>query len=260
MEYSQASNTSSQARPEEGVLLICVLHGSHVPRRDVVRLATRRPRHAFLRHLHGRRRHVDLHVLDHVGEQLDADAGRLRIDRRGSTPIDWWAVVFNPSFLYRLPHMVLAAFLTTAFVIGGISANYLLQGRFQDKARLGFKCALAFVAIVAPLQIIVGDASGLEVRENQPAKLAAIEARWDTESSVPLTLFAIPDEKAERNDFALDVPRLGSLTSRIRSTARSRVSRISLRQIARRWRFRSSRSASWSASVSPCCCSRGGDC
>jgi cytochrome d ubiquinol oxidase subunit I len=126
-------------------------------------------------------------------------------------PADWWAVIFNPSFLYRLPHMVLAAFLTTAFMVGGISAYYLLQKRFEDKARLSFKCALAFVAIVAPLQILVGDASGLEVRENQPAKLAAIEARWDTEAGVPLTLFALPDEKAERNDYALDVPRLGSL-------------------------------------------------
>jgi len=126
-------------------------------------------------------------------------------------PLDWWAVVFNPSFLYRLPHMVLAAFLTTAFVIGGISAHYLLQGRFEDKAQLGFKCALAFVAIVAPLQILVGDATGLQVRESQPAKLAAIEARWETQSHVPLTLFAWPDEAAERNDYALDVPQLGSL-------------------------------------------------
>jgi len=126
-------------------------------------------------------------------------------------PLDWWAVIFNPSFLYRLPHMVLAAFLTTAFMVGGISAYYLLDHRFVDKARLGFKCALAFVAIVAPLQIIVGDATGLMVRETQPAKLAAIEARWETESSVPLTLFAIPNENSERNDYSLDVPRIGSL-------------------------------------------------
>jgi len=126
-------------------------------------------------------------------------------------PLDWWAVIFNPSFLYRLPHMVLAAFLTTAFMVGGISAYYLLDNRFVDKARLGFKCALAFVAIVAPLQIIVGDATGLMVRETQPAKLAAIEARWETESSVPLTLFAIPNETSERNDYSVDVPRIGSL-------------------------------------------------
>jgi cytochrome d ubiquinol oxidase subunit I len=107
--------------------------------------------------------------------------------------------------------MVLASFLTTAFVIGGVSAFYLWRNRFMEKARLCLKCALVFVAIVAPVQILVGDLSGQEVREHQPAKLAAIEARWDTEYSVPLTLFAIPDEKNERNDFALDVPHLGSL-------------------------------------------------
>ncbi|MHB8679905.1 MAG: cytochrome ubiquinol oxidase subunit I [Rudaea sp.] len=126
-------------------------------------------------------------------------------------PTDWWAVIFNPSFFYRLPHMVLAAFLTTAFVIGGVSAFYLARNRFVDKARVCLKCALIFVALVAPLQIIVGDLSGQEVRAHQPAKLAAIEARWNTEANVPLTLFAIPDEKNERNDFALDVPHLGSL-------------------------------------------------
>ena len=126
-------------------------------------------------------------------------------------PTDWWAVIFNPSFFYRLPHMVLAAFLTSAFVIGGVSAFYLARGQFVDKARLCLKCALVFVAIVAPLQILVGDFSGQEVREHQPAKLAAIEARWDTAANVPLTLFAIPNEQAERNDYALDVPHLGSL-------------------------------------------------
>ncbi len=127
------------------------------------------------------------------------------------TPTDWWAVIFNPSFFYRLPHMVLAAFLTSAFVIGGVSAFYLARGQFVDKARLCLKCALIFVAIVAPLQIFVGDLSGQEVREHQPAKLAAIEARWDTAANVPLTLFAIPNEQAERNDYALDIPHLGSL-------------------------------------------------
>ncbi|HMM56000.1 MAG: cytochrome ubiquinol oxidase subunit I [Xanthomonadales bacterium PRO7] len=126
-------------------------------------------------------------------------------------PTDWWAVIFNPSFFYRLPHMVLAAFLTSAFVIGGVSAFYLARGQFADKARLCLKCALIFVAIVAPLQIFVGDLSGQEVREHQPAKLAAIEARWDTETNVPLTLLAIPNAQAERNDYALDVPHLGSL-------------------------------------------------
>ncbi|HET7359412.1 MAG TPA: cytochrome ubiquinol oxidase subunit I [Rhodanobacteraceae bacterium] len=124
---------------------------------------------------------------------------------------DWWAAIFNPSFPTRLVHMVLACFLSTALVVGGVSAAYLLAGRWQDKARLMLRCALVFVAIVIPLQIAVGDMSGLVVRHYQPAKLAAIEARWDTASGVPLTLFAWPDEKAERNDYAVDVPRLGSL-------------------------------------------------
>ncbi|MEO8809224.1 MAG: cytochrome ubiquinol oxidase subunit I [Rhodanobacter sp.] len=124
---------------------------------------------------------------------------------------DWWAAIFNPSFPTRLVHMVLACFLSTALVIGGVSAWYLLHGRWQDMARLMLRCALVFVAIVIPLQILVGDMSGQVVREYQPAKLAAIEARWTTERNVPLTLFAWPDEKAEKNDHAIDVPHLGSL-------------------------------------------------
>jgi cytochrome d ubiquinol oxidase subunit I len=124
---------------------------------------------------------------------------------------NWWAAIFNPSFPTRLAHMVLACFLSTALAIGGVAAWYLLRGIWQDKARLMLRCALGLVAVAIPLQIFVGDLSGLLVREHQPAKLAAIEARWTTEKSVPLTLFAWPDEKAERNDYAVDVPHLGSL-------------------------------------------------
>ncbi|MCQ4167242.1 cytochrome ubiquinol oxidase subunit I [Tahibacter harae] len=126
-------------------------------------------------------------------------------------PVDWWAVIFNPSFPYRLTHMVLAAFITTAFVVGGSAAIYLLRGRWQDKAQVMLRCAVAFIAIVVPLQIVAGDLHGLNVREHQPAKLAAIEARWETETHVPLTLFAWPDEAAETNRYAVDVPYLGSL-------------------------------------------------
>jgi cytochrome d ubiquinol oxidase subunit I len=126
-------------------------------------------------------------------------------------PLDWWAVIFNPSFWTRLPHMVLAAFLTSAMVVGGVAAHYLLRGRHPAEARVMLRCALAFVAIAAPLQVVVGDLHGLAVREYQPAKLAAIEARWETARGVPLTLFAIPDEAAETNRYAIDVPRLGSL-------------------------------------------------
>jgi len=126
-------------------------------------------------------------------------------------PVDWWRVVFNPSFAVRLPHMVLAAFIATAMVVGGVSAAYLLRRRFVDGARAMLKLALGFLAIVMPLQIVVGDMTGLVVRQYQPAKLAAIEARWDTARGVPLTLLAWPDERAEVNRHALELPRAGSL-------------------------------------------------
>ena len=126
-------------------------------------------------------------------------------------PDDWMKVIFNPSFPVRLPHMVMGAFISTAMVIGGVSAWYLLKGRFAEHSRATLKLALAFLAIVIPLQIVIGDMSGLEVHKNQPAKLAAIEARWDTRTDVPLTLFAWPDEAAESNRYAVDVPRLGSI-------------------------------------------------
>ncbi|HEY3520352.1 MAG TPA: cytochrome ubiquinol oxidase subunit I [Rhodanobacteraceae bacterium] len=126
-------------------------------------------------------------------------------------PVDWLKIIFNPSFPYRLTHMVLAAFLTTAFVIGGISAFYLSRGKFPEKAKICLRCALIFVSIVAPLQIIAGDMSGLEVGRYQPAKLAALEAHWETSSNVPFNVFAIPDENAQGNDYAWQIPHLGSL-------------------------------------------------
>ena len=127
-------------------------------------------------------------------------------------PANWWQIVFNPSFPVRLVHMALAAFLCTAFMIGGISAWYLLRGRFEHKARFCLKSAVAFVALAAPLQVLVGDINGQEVRRDQPAKLAALEGHWQaTEDGVPLVLWGVPNERAERNDWELSVPRLGSL-------------------------------------------------
>ncbi|HET9484528.1 MAG TPA: cytochrome ubiquinol oxidase subunit I [Xanthomonadales bacterium] len=126
-------------------------------------------------------------------------------------PADWWAVIFNPSFPYRLAHMVLAAFLTTAFVIGGVSAHYLRRNRFPAKAERMLKLSIAFVAIAAPLQILAGDLHGLNVRDHQPAKLAAIEGHWEGGRGVPFVVFALPDQKAERNRWELAIPKLGSL-------------------------------------------------
>jgi cytochrome d ubiquinol oxidase subunit I len=137
------------------------------------------------------------------------------IDAQGVLqPADWWAIVFNPSFPYRLAHMVLAAFITTCLVIGGVSAWYLRRGVHVAAGRRMLVHAMAFAAIAVPLQILAGDAHGLEVREYQPVKLAAMEAHWHGEGEgqgVPLVLFAVPNEDAERNDYEIAIPRLGSL-------------------------------------------------
>lgn len=129
-------------------------------------------------------------------------------------PDSWWAIVFNPSFPYRLTHMVLAAFITTCFVIGGVSARYLRRGEHVEAGRRMLKLAIVFAAITVPLQIFVGDLHGLNVGKYQPTKLAAIEAHWQSEGEgrgVPLVLFAVPNEKAERNDYEIAIPRLGSV-------------------------------------------------
>ncbi|MDB5367141.1 MAG: cioA [Rhodospirillales bacterium] len=126
-------------------------------------------------------------------------------------PVDWWRVVFNPSFPYRLTHMVLAAYLTTGMVVAGCGAWLLLKRRAVEESRTMLIMAVGLAAVLAPLQIVVGDQSGLEVRRNQPAKLAAIEARWETARRVPLTLFGWPNSKEERTDYAIEVPLLGSI-------------------------------------------------
>ena len=129
-------------------------------------------------------------------------------------PDSWWAIVFNPSFPYRLAHMVLAAFLTTCFVIGGVGAWYLRRGVHVEAAKKMLRLAVVFAAIAVPLQILAGDLHGLNVGEHQPIKLAAMEAHWREEPDargVPLVLFAVPNEAAERNDYEVKVPVLGSL-------------------------------------------------
>lgn len=126
-------------------------------------------------------------------------------------PDNWWRIVFNPSFPYRLTHMTLAAFITTCFVIGGVSATYLLRQRHREAAETMLKLAVGFAAIAVPLQIVVGDLHGLQVRETQPTKLAAIEGHWESGRGVPLILFAWPDERTESNRYEVAVPKLGSL-------------------------------------------------
>jgi cytochrome d ubiquinol oxidase subunit I len=123
----------------------------------------------------------------------------------------WWDVIFNPSFPVRLAHMVLAAFITTCFVVGGVSAIYLLKDRHREGATLMLKLATAFAAITVPLQIFVGDLHGLVVHEHQPVKLAAIEGHWETRRGAPLILFAVPDQENETNHYEVSIPKLGSL-------------------------------------------------
>jgi cytochrome d ubiquinol oxidase subunit I len=126
-------------------------------------------------------------------------------------PVDWWAVIFNPSFPYRMMHMVLAAYLTTAFVVGAVGAWHLLRDRANAEARVMFSMAMWMATIVAPIQAVVGDFHGLNTLQHQPAKIAAIEGHFETQRGAPLILFGWPDMTAERTHYALALPRLGSL-------------------------------------------------
>jgi cytochrome d ubiquinol oxidase subunit I len=126
-------------------------------------------------------------------------------------PENWMAIVFNPSFPYRLAHNVTAFYLTTGFVVLGVGAYLVRRDHAREEGRRIVLMALSFLAIFVPLQFVLGDLHGLNTREYQPAKLAAMEGRWDTASTAPLTLFAIPNQKAARNDYDVEVPYLGSL-------------------------------------------------
>jgi len=126
-------------------------------------------------------------------------------------PKDWLAVIFNPSFPYRLAHVVVGFFVTTGFVVLGVGAYLVRRDPTSNEGRTMLSMTLWLLTVLVPLQMVLGDLHGLNTREYQPAKLAAIEARWETGRRVPLTLFAIPSDQAETNSFAIEVPWLGSL-------------------------------------------------
>ncbi|MEQ7921059.1 cytochrome ubiquinol oxidase subunit I [Xanthomonas sp. WHRI 1810A] len=128
-------------------------------------------------------------------------------------PVDWFAVIFNPSFPYRLTHMAIAAFVATAFFVGASAAWHLLRGRDNPAIRRMLSMAMWMALIVAPIQAVVGDAHGLNTLEHQPAKIAAIEGHWENigDEPTPLILFGIPDMKEERTKYAVEIPYLGSL-------------------------------------------------
>jgi cytochrome d ubiquinol oxidase subunit I len=123
---------------------------------------------------------------------------------------DWLAVIFNPSFPYRFTHMMLASGLTASFLVAGLSAWRLLKAPQDAGAMKTLRAGAIVAAVLAPVQIFVGDLHGLNTLEHQPAKIAAMEAIWKTGKAVPLVLFAIPNETAGRNDYAIEVPKLAS--------------------------------------------------
>ena len=146
-----------------------------------------------------------------VNSWMHTPAGYGFNEGRQFIPLNWWEIIFNPSFPYRLVHMVLAAYLTTAFVVGGVGAYHLLKDRTNKAARVMFSMAMWMAAIVAPLQIIAGDIHGLNTLEHQPAKVAAMEGHFETQKGAPLILFGLPDMVAEETKYAIEIPKLGSM-------------------------------------------------
>lgn len=127
-------------------------------------------------------------------------------------PENWMEIIFNPSFPYRLVHMVLAAYLTTAFVVGAVGALHLLRNRQNPEARKMFSMAMWMAAIVAPLQVVAGDFHGINTYEHQPVKVMAMEGHYESHpEGAPLYLFGLPDEENQELDYAIGIPKLSSL-------------------------------------------------
>ncbi|MCO6419892.1 cytochrome ubiquinol oxidase subunit I [Siccirubricoccus sp. KC 17139] len=141
-----------------------------------------------------------------AGHGLDAE-GRF-------IPLDWWAIVFNPSFPFRYLHTITGAYLTTAMIVGAVGAFHLLRNRANERARIMFSMAMWMAAAVAPAQLFFGDMQGLWALEHQPQKVAAMEGHWETHRGAPLILFGIPDMAREETRLTIEIPRLGSLILR----------------------------------------------
>ncbi|MBM3603911.1 MAG: cytochrome ubiquinol oxidase subunit I [Alphaproteobacteria bacterium] len=145
-----------------------------------------------------------------AGFEIDAETGQF-------LPTNFWEVIFNPSFPYRLMHTVTAAYLTTAFIVGGVAALHLLRHRNRrDKVspatRTMFSMAMWMAAIFAPVQIFLGDIHGLNTLEHQPAKVMAMEGHFESHpEGAPLYLFGLPNQDEQRLDYAVGIPKLSSL-------------------------------------------------
>jgi cytochrome d ubiquinol oxidase subunit I len=150
---------------------------------------------------------------------MQVPLGHAIVDGR-IVPADWWAIVAGPVMMVRWPHMLLAAFLTTGMCVAATGAWYVLRDVHRAEARVMLHWGLGFVAVLIPIQLFFGHLTGLYVLEHQPAKFAAIEARWKTQQPASEVLIAIPDEANERNLFALEIPKLGSFIASGNWTAR----------------------------------------
>jgi cytochrome d ubiquinol oxidase subunit I len=147
-----------------------------------------------------------------VNSWMQTPAGFTRTPDGRFLPADWLAIIFNPSFPYRFVHMVLASYLTVAFVVGGVGAWHLLRNNTNPAARKMFSMAMWMAVLVGPLQMIAGDTQGLNTLEYQPVKVAAMEGDWETATNGdPLVLFAWPNEQTQRNDYEIAIPHLGSV-------------------------------------------------
>ncbi len=135
-----------------------------------------------------------------------------RIDEFGVFfPASWMAVIFNPSFPYRLAHMISAAYLTTAFVVAGVASYYFIKKIHKDHARIMLGMAILLISIFAPIQILLGDMHGLNTLKYQPIKISAMEGIWETERGAGFRLFGVPDSKEEINKYSIIIPYASSL-------------------------------------------------
>lgn len=145
-----------------------------------------------------------------VNSWMQTPAGFAMNEQGQYVVTSWLEAIFNPSFPYRLAHMLLAAYLTTAFVVGAVGAWHLLKDKSSQAARKMFSMAMWMALIVAPLQVFVGDLHGLNTQEHQPAKVAAMEGHFKSEAQAPLYLFGWPNEAEAKVDYAIKIPGLAS--------------------------------------------------
>lgn len=141
---------------------------------------------------------------------MHTPAGVELIDSRFHV-VSWSDAIFNPSFPYRFMHMAMASFITGGFVVAGVSAWFLMRGRDPEANRRALSMCLWLLLFLTPAQAVIGDFHGLNTLEHQPTKVAAMEGHWETSSNVPLLLFALPDQEAQGNRFAIGIPNLASI-------------------------------------------------